>query len=73
MPFYSPEEIFLLTGKTRRPSQIRELRFMGIEHRLRSDGSILVSRMHVEKLLDGDSVKRRIKERTEPKWSAINA
>ena len=69
----TPLEICHITGRKRRPSQIRTLRFMGIEYRVRPDGSILVSRAHVEKLLDGDSVKRRIKKHAEPNWSAINA
>ena len=69
----SPLEIHQITGRKRRPSQVRALRFMGIEHRIRPDGSILVSRVHVEKLLDGDSVKRRIEKYTEPNWSAISA
>jgi hypothetical protein len=69
----TPSEISNLTGKKRRPAQIRVLKFMGIEHRLRPDASLIISREHVMKLLDGDSVKRRIKNRVEPNWSAINA
>ncbi len=70
--FLTPSEINLLTGKKRRPAQTKVLRFMGIEHRLRPDASLIVSRDHVTKLLDGDSVKRRIKKRIEPNWSAFD-
>ena len=67
------DEIIFITGKKRRPSQVRVLRFMGIEHKTRPDGSLLISRSHVEKLLDGDSVNTRIKRRTEPDWSLFDA
>lgn len=71
--FLSVPEINQLTAKKRRASQIQVLRFMGIEHKVRPDGSLLVSRVHVEKLLDGESVNNRIKRRTEPDWSMFNA
>lgn len=67
------DEIIFITGKKRRPAQTRALRFMGIEHKTRPDGTLLISRTHVEKLLDGDSVKSRIERRIEPNWSAIDA
>jgi hypothetical protein len=71
--FLSVPEINHLTGKIRWASQIRTLRFMGIEHKVRPDGSVLVSRAHVEKLLDGDSANNRVKRKTEPDWSRFNA
>lgn len=73
MLFLTVDEIINLTGKKRRPSQVIALRFMGIDHKIRPDGSLLISRSHVEKLLDGDSRIPRIKERIEPNWDAINA
>lgn len=73
MLFLTVDEIISLTGKKRRPAQVRALRFMGIEHKTRPDGSLIISRRHVVKLLDPDSVKRRIKRRIEPNWSAIDA
>lgn len=71
--FLSVSEINQLTGKKKPASQARALRFMGIEHKIRPDGKLLVSRAHVEKLLDGESVNNRIKRRTEPDWSMFNA
>ncbi|OQP49083.1 hypothetical protein A4R26_31135 [Niastella populi] len=71
--FLSITEINQLTGKKKPTSQARALRFMGIEHKIRPDGKLLVSRAHVEKLLDGESVNNRIKRRTEPDWSMFNA
>jgi hypothetical protein len=38
----SAETLQALTGKQRRSAQVRELRAMGIPHRLRSDGTPVV-------------------------------
>jgi hypothetical protein len=46
---------------------------MGIEHRVRPDGSILVSRAHIEKTLDGDSSGVRFFKEREPNWEAMRA
>ncbi|AEV99705.1 hypothetical protein A4D02_35415 [Niastella koreensis] len=69
----TPSEIYQLTGKKRRPAQVKVLRFMGIEHRVRPDASLIISRDHVRKLLDGDSVNMRFSKRIEPNWSAMDA
>lgn len=71
--FLTPLEITQLTGKKRRPAQVRVLRFMGIEHRVRPDASLIISRDYMTKLLDGDSTNNRIRCRTEPDWSVFNA
>ena len=73
MPFLSVKEVIALTGKKYKKSQVIELRFMGIEQRIRRDGTVLVSRNHVEKLLDGESRTPRIERRMEPNWSAMDA
>lgn len=49
--FLDDEEIVQLTGRKRRLGQSRALKFMGIEHRIRPDGSVAVSRAHVEQVL----------------------
>lgn len=68
--FLDREELIHLTGRTRKDAQVRVLRFMGIEHRLRPDGSVAVLRAHVEKSLGGESVE--IAEREyEPNWSVF--
>jgi len=51
--FLTALEIAELTGRRRRDAQIKALRSMGIEHRIRPDGHPVVSRSHIEKLLDG--------------------
>ena len=66
----SQPELIELTGRFRRSAQVRVLRFMGIEHRLRPDGSVAVLRSHVERMLDG-KVPDRMRKSVEPNWSAI--
>lgn len=73
MPVLNKEEIINITKKKQRSAQRRVLRFMGIEHRTRPDGSILISRTHFEKMLDGDSENNRIERRIEPDWSVFDA
>ena len=64
------EELKDLTGRSRKPRQIQVLRFMGIEHRIRPDGSVAVSRTHVEQVLGAHVQSRKVVE-IEPNWSAI--
>jgi len=44
----TPPELEQLTGRKRTDAQARELRHMGIPFRCRSDGTIVVLRIHVE-------------------------
>ena len=41
------EELIILTGKKYHSAQIRELNHMGISHRTRSDGSVVVARADI--------------------------
>lgn len=63
------EELSDLTGRSRRDAQIRVLRFMGVEHRVRPDGTLAVLKSHVEQVLGGH-VRYKLKD-PEPNWSAI--
>jgi hypothetical protein len=68
----SQAELIELTGRSRRDAQVRVLRFMFIEYRLRPDGSVAVSRSHVERILGGqpsDTLKKTMN--IEPNWSAM--
>lgn len=69
--FLDKEELIHLTGRTRKDAQVRVLRFMGIEHRLRPDGSVAVLRAHVEKSLGG-SAAEVVEREFEPNWAAIH-
>jgi Domain of unknown function (DUF4224) len=51
-------ELVNLTHKQRPTAQVRSLRFMGIEHRLRPDGSVAVDRSHYESVMGGKSTMK---------------
>ena len=68
--FLSPDDVAELTGKTRPAAQVRALRLMGIEHRVRPDGTVLLLRSHVEHLLNPGSAAR-VKKSKEPNWGAL--
>ena len=69
--FLTPEEIVALTRRKRRPAQVIALRYMGIEHRVRPDGSVAVLRSHVERLLGGEVVPDGTLRKTEPDFNAL--
>ena len=70
--FLTREEIRGLTTRIQYSAQVKILRAMGIEHRVRPDGSVAVLRMHVEQLLGGES-KQRNESIKEPNWGALHA
>lgn len=51
--FLTQDEIREMTGRVRYKSQASVLSAMGIEHKVRPDGSLLVLRSHVEQSLGG--------------------
>lgn len=59
-----------ITGKAHRDAQLRELVHLGITHKVRSDGTILVSEAHVERLLGG-LAKSKVATPAEPNWNAL--
>lgn len=67
--FLSPDELKQLTRRSRSDAQARELKHMGIEHRIRRDGTIAVSQAHAEQVLAGAGHTRKTKE-VEPNWEA---
>lgn len=67
----SAAEIRAVTGKVHHSAQAKELRFLGIEHRVRSDGSIAVSRAHFELVFGGGPIAGKINKKTQPDWKAI--
>ena len=68
--FLTDEEIADLTQRTRRPAQSRVLTFMGIDHKLRPDGSIAVLRAHVERQL-GEGAILKVRKKTEPSFDLV--
>ena len=70
--FLEDDDIEKLTRRVRRAAQRRVLTAMGIEHRPRPDGSLVVLRSHVEKLLDGALANAKITvKNNEPDWSKV--
>lgn len=63
------DELELLTKKKHRDAQVRVLVAAGIKHIVRPDGSIIVSRAHVEHILGG-MPPAKVRTPTEPDWGA---
>ncbi|MGB4102172.1 MAG: DUF4224 domain-containing protein [Alphaproteobacteria bacterium] len=69
--FLSHEEIAALTGKQQNSAQRRALNSMGITHKLRPDGSIVVLECHVQRELGGAQIANTQTKNVEPNWGAI--
>lgn len=70
--FLARDEITGLTNKVKRTAQVRALNSMGIEHKVRPDGSIAILRDHITKVFGGSSnIPRRTSKPTGPNWEAI--
>jgi hypothetical protein len=69
--FLQPAEIVDLTKRTVRPAQVRVLKAMGIEHRVRPDGSVAILRAHITKVFDGDTQSTRQPQAVQPNWDAM--
>ena len=69
--FLTLAELRELTGKIQRNAQACALRSMGIEHKLRPDGSVAVLRSYIEQTLGLNEPKVRNIKPIEPNWSAI--
>jgi hypothetical protein len=68
--FLTADELKEMTKRTQYRAQVQVLRSLGIEHKIRPDGSVLVLRAHVEKQLGG-GVTSTLTRKREPNWSAI--
>lgn len=71
--FLTPEEIAELTGRKVRKCQRSVLNHMGIEHKCRPDGSIVVLRSHVETCLGNVARSDKLVKSKGPNWAALNA
>lgn len=69
--FLDASEIRDLTNKIRRSSQVAALRAMCVEHKVRPDGSLVVLRDHINKILDGSRLERKRQTSNGPNWAAI--
>jgi hypothetical protein len=70
--FLEPSEIEGLTSRIRPNAQVKALRDMCIEHKVRPDGSVAILRDHVMKVFDGlTSTPERRQKSVGPNWTAI--
>lgn len=67
--FLDRDQIRELTDRQRRDAQVRMLRAMGIEHRVRADGSIAVLEAHVAQVFGAEQVPKRREQNAELDWS----
>jgi hypothetical protein len=68
-----PSEIEGMTNRVQHAAQVRVLRSMGIEHRVRPDRTIAVLRAHVEKVFGAAPAAARKAATKEPDWGALDA
>lgn len=66
--FLTSDELVALTGRKLSKSQRSVLNHLGIQHKARPDGSLVVLRSHVEKSLGGGESGAKLPQ---PNWSAI--
>lgn len=73
--FLEPEEIKALTHRSRSHAQVKVLNAMGIEHKVRPDGSVAILRAHIHKVFDGTAAPSNEGKTKygEPNWAALNA
>lgn len=57
--FLDHKELIELTGKRYRDAQLKQLRSMGIQHKIRGDGRPVVLKSHVEKILGGGIITQK--------------
>ena len=68
--FLTFAELIELTGRRRRDAQAKALRYMGIAHKIRPDGSVAVLRAHVDQVL-GLGVSLTKSRKTAPDFSLV--
>jgi hypothetical protein len=69
--FLSDQEVIELTGKQRCNAQSKVLDFLGIRHKIRPDGVIIVLRSVVESALGGGEAKPAQRRKNAPDFSNV--
>lgn len=69
--FLDDTQIFDLTKRYRHSAQAKVLRFLGIIHDIRPDGSIVVLKEHVDKKYGGGSDTAKPSKRTRPNMESV--
>ncbi len=70
--FLDSTELLELTNRKRASAQARVLRSMGIEHKIRPDGSVAVLRAHIVRLF-GEAMPKTADKEFRFNWSAAGA
>lgn len=65
-------EVIELTRKRRPAAQVRALRHLGINHKQRADGSVMIARSHFDGLFGEATSSIMLAKRTEPDWSKVS-
>lgn len=65
--FLTDDDLTELTGKRQNAARIRVLNSIGVQHKIRPDGSVVVLRAHVERLF-GEKPSKPEKEPWKPSW-----
>lgn len=70
--FLTHDELIAFTKRKRSRGQLAVLNAMGVDHARRPDGSVVVLRSVVEKLLDSTLATAKIPvKKNEPDWSKV--
>lgn len=70
--FLDADEVREMTDRKTHSAQRKMLNALGITHKVRADGSVLVLRSHVERELGGAPALAARKKEFTPNWSAAN-
>jgi len=68
MMFLTDKELTELTGKRQNAARIRVLNTLGVQHKIRPDGSIAVLRAHVERVF-GEKASKTEPPAWQPAWN----
>jgi hypothetical protein len=71
--FLTRDELREMTGKQQYRSQAKVLNAMGITHKIRPDGTLLVLRSHVIEQLGGRAALKKAEPEFVPNWDAAVA
>nr|WP_198981141.1 DUF4224 domain-containing protein [Herbaspirillum sp. ASV7] len=69
--FLNETDIADLTKRKRAKAQQKQLNAMGIQYKVRADGSLVVLQTHVERLLGGLEQSVRQRSVREPNWEVL--
>lgn len=69
--FLDEAELAVLTQRVRSSAQAKVLAFMGIDYKLRPDGSLVVLRSHVEKQF-GEGTTAKARRKTTPRFDLVH-